>query len=95
MISDCFPCCLLDDNTFSLSLLAGTEWIGVTKRSWGACLSQLFTAVGQCIVVGVIYAIRDWRLVQLITAAQLTVFFIYIWCAFSLKHSCIILMVSF
>jgi len=57
-----------------------TEWIGVSKRSWGACISQLFGAVGQCLLAGMIYFIRDWRLAQLITAAPLAVVAIYIWC---------------
>uniref|UniRef100_A0A3Q3QQD5 Major facilitator superfamily (MFS) profile domain-containing protein n=1 Tax=Monopterus albus TaxID=43700 RepID=A0A3Q3QQD5_MONAL len=55
------------------------EWIGVSKRSWGACVTQLFGAVGQCVLSGVVYAIRDWRLAQLITAAPITVVVIYIW----------------
>uniref|UniRef100_A0A3Q3JS20 Uncharacterized protein n=1 Tax=Monopterus albus TaxID=43700 RepID=A0A3Q3JS20_MONAL len=54
------------------------EWIGVSKRSWGACVTQLFGAVGQCVLSGVVYAIRDWRLAQLITAAPITVVVIYI-----------------
>ncbi|XP_070700470.1 solute carrier family 22 member 13-like [Pempheris klunzingeri] len=60
-------------------IILATEWIGVSKRSWGACVSQLFVAVGQCILAGLIYAIRDWRLTQLITAAFLAVVVIYIW----------------
>ncbi|KAF3858587.1 hypothetical protein F7725_011788 [Dissostichus mawsoni] len=59
--------------------LLTTEWIGASKRSWGACVSQLFAAMGQCVLAGVIYAIRHWRLAQLITAAQFAVVVIYIW----------------
>ncbi|XP_026168753.1 solute carrier family 22 member 13-like [Mastacembelus armatus] len=61
------------------SIILATEWIGVSKRSWGACVSQLFGAVGQCILAGLVYAVRDWRLAQLITAAPLAVIAIYIW----------------
>ncbi|XP_051269358.1 solute carrier family 22 member 13-like isoform X1 [Dicentrarchus labrax] len=60
-------------------IILATEWIGMSKRSWGVCVTQLFGAVGQCILAGVIYAIRDWRLAQLITAAPLAVVVIYIW----------------
>ncbi|XP_037642597.1 solute carrier family 22 member 13-like [Sebastes umbrosus] len=56
-----------------------TEWIGTAKRSLGTCVTQLFTAVGQCILAGVIYFIRDWRLAQPIAAAILAVVAIYIW----------------
>lgn len=62
-------------------LFPATEWIGVSRRSWGACVTQLFGAVGQCVLAGMIYFIRDWRLAQLITAAPLAVVAIYIWCA--------------
>ncbi|XP_069020771.1 solute carrier family 22 member 13 [Embiotoca jacksoni] len=60
-------------------VILATEWIGVSKRSWGACVTQIFGAVGQCALAGTIYCIRDWRLAQLITAAPLTVVAIYIW----------------
>ncbi|KAK2821982.1 hypothetical protein Q5P01_022047 [Channa striata] len=61
------------------SIILSTEWIGASKRSWGACVTQLFGAVGQCVLAGMIYAIRDWRVAQLITAAPLTLVVIYIW----------------
>ncbi|XP_071348489.1 solute carrier family 22 member 13-like [Trachinotus anak] len=60
-------------------VILATEWIGMAKRSWGACVTQLFGAVGQCLLAGMIYFIRDWRLAQLITAAPLAVIAIYIW----------------
>ncbi|KAM7401224.1 hypothetical protein PAMA_005422 [Pampus argenteus] len=60
-------------------VILATEWIGVSKRSWGSCVTQIFGAVGQCILAGMVYFIRDWRLAQLITAAPLVVVAIYIW----------------
>ncbi|XP_030015504.1 solute carrier family 22 member 13-like [Sphaeramia orbicularis] len=56
-----------------------TEWIGASKRSWGVCLTLLFTSVGQCALAGLVYYIRDWRLVQIIIAAPLGVVLLYIW----------------
>uniref|UniRef100_A0A668S0P2 Major facilitator superfamily (MFS) profile domain-containing protein n=1 Tax=Oreochromis aureus TaxID=47969 RepID=A0A668S0P2_OREAU len=50
------------------SIILSTEWIGMSKRSWGACVSQLFSAIGECVLAGMIYGIRNWRLAQLITA---------------------------
>ena len=36
-------------------------------------------AVGQCIMSGLVYVVRDWRLVQYAIAAPMGVVFIYIW----------------
>ncbi|KAM9844791.1 solute carrier family 22 member 13 [Aulostomus maculatus] len=60
-------------------VILATEWIGVSRRSWGACVTQLFGAVGQCVLAVVIYLVRDWRLAQLVTAAPLVVVAVYIW----------------
>ncbi|XP_034038456.1 solute carrier family 22 member 13-like [Thalassophryne amazonica] len=60
------------------SVILATEWIGVSKRSWAACLSFLLIALGQCTFAGMIYFIRDWRLVQFITSALLGAFIICI-----------------
>ncbi|XP_076601144.1 solute carrier family 22 member 13-like [Chaetodon auriga] len=60
-------------------IILATEWVGVSKRSWGACVCQIFGGVGQCILSGVIYLIRDWRQAQLIAAAILLLPAIYIW----------------
>ncbi|KAF7222966.1 solute carrier family 22 member 13 isoform X1 [Nothobranchius furzeri] len=61
------------------SIILSTEWIGVSKRSWGVCMTQLFASVGQCFLAGTIFFIRDWRLAQLISAAPLALVVVYIW----------------
>lgn len=78
------------NDKFYMFLIAATEWIGASKRSWGVCVTQLFSAVGQCVLAGVIYAIRHWRLAQLITAAPLGVVVVYIWCVLTL-FNCLLL----
>ncbi|XP_032421664.1 solute carrier family 22 member 13-like [Xiphophorus hellerii] len=60
-------------------IILATEWIGVSKRSWGACVTQLFGSVGQCVLAGTVYGIRKWRVAQLISAAPLAVVAVYIW----------------
>uniref|UniRef100_A0A673B2V2 Solute carrier family 22 member 13-like n=1 Tax=Sphaeramia orbicularis TaxID=375764 RepID=A0A673B2V2_9TELE len=62
-----------------VSFLSATEWIGVSKRSLGVCMTRLFASIGQCALAGVIYLIRDWRLAQIVTAVPLAVILIYIW----------------
>ncbi|XP_007552656.2 solute carrier family 22 member 13-like [Poecilia formosa] len=60
-------------------VILSTEWIGVSRRSWGACITQLCGAVGQAILGGLIYFIRDWRLAQMVMAAPFAVITCYIW----------------
>nr|XP_029513431.1 solute carrier family 22 member 13-like [Oncorhynchus nerka] len=61
-------------------IVLATEWVGVTKRSYGSCLSQTFGGVGQCILAGMIFFIRDWRLAQFVMAVPIAVVAVYIWC---------------
>uniref|UniRef100_A0A667ZRD8 Solute carrier family 22 member 13a n=1 Tax=Myripristis murdjan TaxID=586833 RepID=A0A667ZRD8_9TELE len=65
------------------SVILANEWTGVAKRSLGSCLSQSFAAVGQSLLAGMVYFIRDWRLAQMVIVAPLVVVAIYIWCVYS------------
>nr|XP_046176573.1 solute carrier family 22 member 13 [Oncorhynchus gorbuscha] len=60
-------------------IVLATEWVGVTKRSYASCLSQTFGGVGQCILAGMIFFIRDWRLAQFVMAVPVAVVAVYIW----------------
>ncbi|XP_064869707.1 solute carrier family 22 member 13-like [Oncorhynchus nerka] len=67
-------------------IVLATEWVGVTKRSYGSCLSQTFSGVGQCILAGMIFFIRDWRLAQFVMAVPIAVVTVYIWFSLNLSY---------
>ncbi|XP_051990279.1 solute carrier family 22 member 13 [Xyrauchen texanus] len=60
-------------------IILATEWIGVTQRSYAACLSQELGALGQVIFLAVVYFVRDWRKAQFIMAGPIGFVLLYIW----------------
>ena len=56
-----------------------TEWIGITKRSMGACGGQFSGAAGLACMSGINYLTRDWRLAQLVMAMPMALVAVYIW----------------
>uniref|UniRef100_A0A3Q3MQN8 Solute carrier family 22 member 13a n=1 Tax=Mastacembelus armatus TaxID=205130 RepID=A0A3Q3MQN8_9TELE len=59
------------------SSVLATEWIGVTRRSFASCVCQMFIALGQCALAGLVFAIRDWRIAQYVVAG--TQGFVLLW----------------
>ncbi|XP_061094976.1 solute carrier family 22 member 13-like [Conger conger] len=65
----------IDMNTFVL----GTEWCGTSERSFAAIVSHSFFAVGQILLSGIAYGVRQWRTLQLVLSTPALGFAIYYW----------------
>ncbi|XP_053119462.1 solute carrier family 22 member 13-like isoform X2 [Hemicordylus capensis] len=61
------------------TLALGTEWVGVAYRARAVIVNHLGFAVGQMILAGLAYGIRNWRLLQVAGSAPIFCLFFYLW----------------
>ncbi|NXG74833.1 S22AD protein, partial [Baryphthengus martii] len=62
----------------TMTLLAlATEWIGVSSRPKAVLISHCCFALGQMILAGLSYGVRNWRLLQIAGSAPIFAFFFY------------------
>ncbi|XP_017684151.1 PREDICTED: solute carrier family 22 member 13-like isoform X1 [Lepidothrix coronata] len=59
-------------------LSLATEWIGVSSRPKAVLTSHCCFAIGQMILAGLSYGIRNWRLLEIAGSAPILVVFFYI-----------------
>ncbi|XP_074802461.1 LOW QUALITY PROTEIN: solute carrier family 22 member 13-like [Natator depressus] len=62
---------------FTGALALGTEWVGVPYRSHAVIVTHFCFSVGQMVLAGLAYGVRNWRLLQI--AAPVFCLFFYIW----------------
>ncbi|XP_064495107.1 solute carrier family 22 member 13-like [Pseudopipra pipra] len=60
-------------------LTLATEWIGVSSRPKAVLSSHCCFAIGQMILAGLSYGIRNWRLLEIAGSAPIVVVLFYIW----------------
>uniref|UniRef100_A0A8C8BKS0 Major facilitator superfamily (MFS) profile domain-containing protein n=1 Tax=Otus sunia TaxID=257818 RepID=A0A8C8BKS0_9STRI len=61
------------------TLALATEWAGVSSRPKAVLISHCFFAIGQMILAGLSYGIRNWRLLEIAGSAPMFALFFYIW----------------
>ncbi|XP_029444245.1 solute carrier family 22 member 13-like isoform X2 [Rhinatrema bivittatum] len=61
------------------NLVLVTEWVGVAQRAHATIISHIFFAIGLMVLAGLAYAIRSWRLLQLVGSLPVALVFFYIW----------------
>ncbi|KAM9308188.1 uncharacterized protein PAF06_012352 [Gastrophryne carolinensis] len=60
-------------------LVLAAEWVGPSKRAYAIISGHILFAMGQMILAGLAYSIRDWRTLQLVCSAPVGLLFFYFW----------------
>ncbi|NXK48986.1 S22AD protein, partial [Chauna torquata] len=64
----------------TMTLLAlATEWVGVSCRPHAVLITHCCFAIGQMILAGLSYGIRNWRLLEIAGSAPMFALFFFIW----------------
>ncbi|XP_066847518.1 solute carrier family 22 member 13-like isoform X4 [Anser cygnoides] len=61
------------------ALALGTEWVGASYRPRAVLITHCCFAIGQMILAGLSYGIRNWRLLEIAGSAPMFALFFYIW----------------
>ncbi|XP_063063380.1 solute carrier family 22 member 13-like [Engraulis encrasicolus] len=61
------------------AFVLGAEWCGTSKRALFTIVTHSCFAVGQMLLSGISFAIRDWRLLQLVLSAPLVLLGVHYW----------------
>nr|XP_010297032.1 PREDICTED: solute carrier family 22 member 13-like [Balearica regulorum gibbericeps] len=65
--------------TLITTLALATEWVGVSSRPKAVLISHCCFAIGQMILAGLSYGIRNWRLLEIAGSAPVCALFFYFW----------------
>ena len=73
------PACFEKGEPEPLFFFSATEWVGVSSRPKAVLISHCFVAIGQMLLAGLSYGIRNWRLLEIAGSAPMFALFFYIW----------------
>ncbi|KAJ8315471.1 hypothetical protein KUTeg_007621 [Tegillarca granosa] len=62
---------------FNMGLIIGLEFVGPSKRIWSGIIIELVFCIGELLLCGAAYFIRDWRTLQLVLSVPSAVSLIY------------------
>ncbi|NXK48991.1 S22AD protein, partial [Chauna torquata] len=61
------------------TLPLATEWVGISYRPHAVLITHCCSAIGQMILAGLSYGIRNWRLLEIAGSAPMFALFFFIW----------------
>nr|XP_004662050.1 solute carrier family 22 member 13 [Jaculus jaculus] len=56
-----------------------SEWVGPSRRTWAIILVHLNFAIGQMVLAGLAFGVRNWRFFQMAGTAPVFLLFFYFW----------------